>query len=368
MNKKSLLINLSLGVGALAVIGGATGATVVALQSLSATGTTAGNIITVGNGKTQVNKDTNIAVEAPIMKEIREGYKFSLTPVATFAETIDPSQQSYVLKIVDNNKNEGEIAFADDSQEKQFKPGETINLKVTLNTGYESYTIRDLKIFNKDNPNIFLTAKQPDKNVLEFSVDMPEYDKTLDEKGKSWLYNGSEISIVPTFIVKSIGNGDNQVDWEQGAFQDSMNGYVFNLTSDMKWSEVQTEIWKAYENQDISYPIDVYFYLNGNDLILDTNKLDLQVPSGWTLNVYNNKFDTIDQKNNRYGEIKVDRSTNDFFSGQALFPFQGGLALGRSVKFDHYTTTDGVYFVNKSQLLPGTAIDLISNDPQSKNS
>lgn len=305
-----------------------------------------------------------VPAESPISKEIREGYKFSLIEKATTFST-DPSQAKYLLRIEDNIKDEGVIQLFDPAtgetfNEMEITPGDTINIRIQMNQGYEDFTARELKLFNVNNPNISVASKQDATDKTHFTIELPTYDRTLDpETGQSWLYNGAQISIVPSFIKASIGSNGNQVDWEHGGYQDSLNGYVFNMTADIKWSEVKGKIYETFKNDDPTKPIDVYFYLNGYDLILDEDILALDIPMGWGLNIFNNKYDRPND-DGKFGEIKVPGKTAP---GKSYLEINGYLALGRSVKFSKYTETHGVVFIQKDLLDPNETIASMDNDP-----
>ena len=366
MNKKVLAFSGLALAGAAAVVGVVVPTLQAKLQDMNTV-----------NPTNPANNQIIFPKETPIMKEIKNGYKFSLEKVGnvnTLSTDADPATAKYLLTIVENNKPEGKISFInpdgtdETSDTIEFTPGDEIRIKVTLNPDYEGYTARELKLFNVKNPNISLASKQPDKSKLEFTIQTPTYSETQDPKtGESWLYNGEQISIVPTFIKASIGVDDNQVDWEHGAYQDSLNGYVFDMDKDIKWSEAKSKIYETFQNDDPTKPIDVYFYLNGHNLILDTDVLNLDIPKGWGLNIFNNKYDTkTDLTKNpgsaEYGEIKVVEGANKTVNGKSFLKIHGYLALGRSVKFNQYGTTDGVVFYNP-ELLPGESIAGMENDP-----
>lgn len=300
----------------------------------------------------KVDVDNN----APTVQEIKDGYKFSISK----SSNVKTASSSYILRIDGNVKKEGVIMLLDpitgeSASEVEFNPGDKIHVKMKLNPGYENYTVRDLKVFGK-NPNIFIPSKQTDNKSI-FTIDMPTYEDTLDkETGESWLYDSdTPISVVPSFIQASIGSNGNQVDWEHGGFYDSLNGYVFNMDSDLTWSTVQGKIYETFENEDITNPIDIYFYLNGFDLILDTPELTLDIPPGWSLNVYNNKFDRKSESG-KYGSIKV---TGE---GKTILKVAGSVALGSSVKWKQYPTTDGVIFIDYDYSGP-ESIAWFDNDP-----
>ena len=353
MNKKVLAFSGLALAGAAAVVGVVVPTLQAKLQDMNTV-----------NPTNTANNQIIFPKETPIMKEIKNGYKFSITE-KTSTLAADSDVKTYTLKIEGNDKKEGSIKLIDKSgnsvDELEFSPGDEIKVKITLNPGFEEYTARELKLFNVKNPNISLASKQDESDKTLFTIQTPQYNDTLDPKtGESWLYNGEQISIVPTFIKASIGEGDNQVDWEHGAYQDSLNGYVFDMTEDIRWSEAKNDIYKTFENDDPTKPIDVYFYLNGHNLILDTDVLSLDIPKGWGLNIFNNKYDTKTE-DGKYGEIKVE-GENKTVPGKSFLKIHGYLALGRSVKFNQYGTTDGIVFYNPA-LLGDEKIAGMENDP-----
>ena len=361
MNKKVLAFSGLALSGAAAVVGVVVPTLQAKLQDMNTV-----------NPTNTANNQIIFPKETPIMKEIKNGYKFSITE-KTSTLAADSTEKVYTLTIQENNKPEGTIKLVDPStgnlvDSLDFKPGDTISVKIELNPGFEEYTARELKLFNVKNPNVSLASKQDETDKKLFTIQTPQYSDTLDPKtGESWLYNGAQISIVPTFIKASIGVGDNQVDWEHGAYQDSLNGYVFDMDKDIKWSEAKDQIYKTFENDDPTKPIDVYFYLNGHKLILDTDELKLEIPKGWGLNIFNNKYDTKTDVNehpnsDQYGEIEVIAGEGKTVNGKSFLRINGYLALGRSVKFNQYGTTDGVVFYNP-ELLPGESIAGMENDP-----
>lgn len=359
MNKKVLAFSGLALAGAAAVVGVVVPTLQAKLQDMNTV-----------NPTNPTNNQIIFPKETPIMKEIKNGYKFSITE-KTSTLAADSTEKVYTLTIQENNKPEGTIKLVDPTDSNnlvdslEFKPGDTISVKIQLNTGYEGYTARELKLFNAKNPNVSLASKQDPNDKLLFTIDTPTFEQTLDPKtGESWLYNDAEISIVPTFIKGSIGVGDNQVDWEHGAYQDSLNGYVFEMKEDIKWSEAKDKIYETFQNDDPTKPIDVYFYLNGHDLILDTDQLSLEIPKGWGLNIFNNKYDTKTEDGKgpkQYGEIRVE-GENKKVPGKSFLEINGYLALGRSVKFNQYGTTNGVVFYNP-KLLPDESIAGMENDP-----
>lgn len=361
MNKKLFAV----GGLALAGVGAVVGLTTFAVQS--------GFLGTPSPSPETITPTYNpyLSKQPPIMKEIKNGYKFNLEKKQNTLSD-DQAQTTYVLKIKENNKPEGTIKLVNPSDqslvdELEFAAGDVISVRIQMNEGYQDYTARELKLFNVKNPNVSLASKQDETDKTLFTIQTPDYASTLDPKtGESWLYNGAEISIVPTFIKASIGEGDNQVDWEHGAYQDSLNGYVFEMTEDIKWSEAKDQIYKTFENDDPTKPIDVYFYLNGHNLILDTDELNLDIPKGWGLNIFNNKYDTktdesLPNAGAKYGEIKVE-GENKTVPGKSFLKINGYLALGRSIKFNQYATTHGVVFYNP-ELLGDEKIAGMENDP-----
>lgn len=288
-----------------------------------------------------------------IQKDIKEGYSASIT------KTEESQSKKYVLTIDNNIQKEGVIYLLDsenkETNELEFTPGDTIKIGIKLNEGYEEYTARELKVTGVT-PNFYVPSDEVEGETNLFQVKMPKYEDTVDKfTGKSWLYaEGTPITVVPSFIKKSIGTNDNKVDWEHGGLFDSLNGYVYEMKSDMKWSEAKGGIYKTFENDEITNPIDIFIMMNGYKLTLDTPKLEMEVPSGWALHFYNNKNETKDETNG-YGEIYVEGK------GSSLLEFGGSVTLGSGVKFRMYHSSQGINFINYDN---HDWLGDISNDPE----
>lgn len=351
MNKKIKKILLTSLIGA-SSIGVVATATAIGINvSNKQTTTNDDNQNTLGGSTSSISSSFGYGK----MDATASSYKFAITKASN-----DSTNKTYKIKIEDNNNKEGKIYLVDSSNksvdELSFNPGETIKIGVNLNKGYETYTVRDLKIYGLSE-NIFVPTKKDTTNNYTFLATMPNYDDTIDkETGNSWFYDeNTDIKVIPSFIVQSIGNNNNQVDWEHGAFADSLNGYVYEMQSDMTFSDAKQEIYQVFENKNIDYPIDIYFYLNGHTITLDNNVVDFDILSGWGLHFYNNKTDSL-TSDGKYGEIKVSSKLQT-----SLVPISGALYLGSSVKFKHYATTDGVKFVNYDDT--SLIADFVSNDP-----
>lgn len=283
----------------------------------------------------------------------RDGYSLS---IKTKEVQTNPEQTTYIATINQNNKKEGAIYFVtnDNQQEQQleFKPGDTLRIKAVMNEGYENYTVRELKVFGADE-NHFVPSKNVENSKDEFTITMPSFADTLDLSGKSWLYaENTPIQVIPTFIKSSIGTN---VDWEHGAYYDDLNGYVYNVTQDSNWSTLWNNLYTTMPNEDITNPINIYIYLQGHKITMDESVVNLDVPSGWSLNIMNNKYDSME--NGKYGELYVPENS------QSKLSFKGAITLGGSVKFNTINSTDGVIFIN----FDNTAwIGNIKNDPTTR--
>ncbi|WPL39845.1 hypothetical protein [Malacoplasma iowae] len=204
-----------------------------------------------------------------------------------------------------------------------------------MNDGYENYTVRDLKVYGS-NENHFVPSKNVDGQTNTFKVKMPKYNDTLDLSGESWLYaEGTAIKVIPTFIKSSIGT---DVNWEHGAYYDDLNGYVYNVKQDSNWSTLWSNLYSTIPNEDITNPINIYIYLQGHKITLDEENVQLDVPSGWSLNFMNNKYDSI--QDGKYGELYVPTGK------KSKFTFKGTITLGSSVKYNSINSGDGVTFID----------------------
>lgn len=287
--------------------------------------------------------------------DAKDAYSFSLKSKTN----VEKSSNEYVLSIDGNTKKEGVIFLIDkdnnQTNELSFAPGETIKIGIQLNEGYEKYTARELKIFGK-NKNIFVPTLKVEGETNVFKAEMPKYENTLDkETNESWFYDeNTVVQILPSFIQESIGANDSKVEWEHGAFYNTLNGYVYELKADTTWTDATQKIYETFNNEDITNPIDVYFYLNGFNLTFNVDSINLDVPSGWALHFYNNKFDKK-AENGKYGEIFIDESK------QAILPISGSVTMGSSVKFKLVHYTIGVKFINFSDK---SWIGYVDNDPE----
>ncbi|EGZ30828.1 hypothetical protein [Malacoplasma iowae] len=266
----------------------------------------------------------------------KDGYSLSIQARTT---ATNPDEVKYVAIIDQNNKKEGVIYFVtkdgEQSQELEFQPGDELTIKAIMNDGYENYTVRDLKVYGS-NENHFVPSKNVDGQTNTFKVKMPKYNDTLDLSGESWLYaEGTAIKVIPTFIKSSIGT---DVNWEHGAYYDDLNGYVYNVKQDSNWSTLWSNLYSTIPNEDITNPINIYIYLQGHKITLDEENVQLDVPSGWSLNFMNNKYDSI--QDGKYGELYVPTGK------KSKFTFKGTITLGSSVKYNSINSGDGVTFID----------------------
>lgn len=301
-----------------------------------------GNSTTVGSDNSNDAVDTN-------------AIKMTLTrSVSLFSE--DKNATTYQIKLINNEQKEGTIYFVTESGLKSdsidFNPGQEIKLLFEPNRGYEGFTVREFKITGASQSH-FVPTKNDKDNKRQFIASMPKYEDTIDKfTGKSWLYSEdtTPITINPSFIIADIGQNGQTVEWEHGTFMKVVNGYVYNMTADSKLSEVLTK-YEAFQNDDITNPINLFFYLNGHKLILDTNVLskdaDKYAPSGWNLAFYNNETDSA-TKDGKYGSIVLDSSYNNqlWSANVGKFEFKGVMSFGRSINYRYVTLSNGIQFLN----------------------
>lgn len=295
-----------------------------------------------------------------------QGYSFTLMS-ATQDETAktDPATAEYKITINDGTITEGEVFLIDNNGNQvkslDFKPGDKLTVEMKLKEGYQDYTVRDFNLTGKD-PSIFIPSKNDPTNKNKFIIQMPEYNDTVNqETGKSDIYyEGNAFTIRPTFIKESIGTTGNNVNWQHGAFADSLNGYVYDLSGNLTWSTLKDNLYKTFENKEINNPIDVYIYLHGYNLTLDTKEVDLGIDSGWAIHIYNNKFDNKESEiksgmnADGYGEIKVPANQ------EAHVGVKGSIALGSGVKYKFIPWSDGIAFISYNDT---RWIGYQSNDP-----
>lgn len=318
-----------------------------ALQSSQSVGSQ--NNSNSSNSSNNVNKVTSI-------KTSSEAYSLSVEKVDSGENSVDPSKAEYTIKINQSSSKEGKVEFVKDGKkvsELTFKPGETLTVEMTLNEDYQNYTVRDLNV-RGSSQNVWIPSKNNPDNKNQFLIEMPKYENTLDLEGKSSIYEvGTPFTITPTFIQESIGTEGNKVDWEHGAFADSLNGYVYNMEDNLTWSLLKDNLYKTFENKEINNPIDVYIYLHGHNLTLDKELVDLGVESGWSIHIYNNKTDSKDATNG-YGEIIVPDGL------LAKVGVKGSIVLGGAVKWKFIPSYDGIKFISYNDT---SWIGAQSNDP-----
>lgn len=302
--------------------------------------------------------NSNSASKVTSIKTSSESYSLSVEKVDSTEDNKDAATAEYKIKINNASTTEGKVEFVKDDgtkvDELTFKPGDTLKVVMTLNAGYEKYTVRDLNV-RGSSQNVWIPSKNDPNNKNQFLIEMPKYENTLDLEGKSSIYEvGTPFTITPTFIQESIGVDNNKVDWVHGAFADSLNGYVYDMSSDLTWSSLKSDLlYKTFENKEITNPIDVYIYLHGHNLTLDKELIDLGIQSGWSIYIYNNKTDSKDA-NNGYGEIVVPENT------LAKVDVKGSIVLGGAVKWKFIPSVDGIKFISYSDT---SWIGAQSNDP-----
>lgn len=336
-------------------------ATAVAIPNLTAHQTsinTSNDGTTSSNGGSTSTGSSSASGKVQTTLTSSQSYSFSLMSDTT---SVDPAGATYTLKINSYENREGKVYLMNKDGELvdsiQFKPGEKITVQMVLNKGFETYTVRDLNITGAD-PSIFIPSKNVKSNPNRFEVQMPNYADTVNPlTGKSDVYvPGTNFTIRPTFIQESIGVEDNKVDWQHGAFADSLNGYVYDLSGDMTWSSLKGKLYETFENKEITNPIDVYIYLHGHDLTFDQKEIDLGIQSGWAIHIYNNKTDSKEKNStgDGYGEIKVPANM------EAHVGVKGSIALGSGVKYKFVPWSDGIAFISYNDT---RWIGYQSNDP-----
>ncbi|WPL40127.1 hypothetical protein [Malacoplasma iowae] len=303
--------------------------------------------VSSGNSTTVGGENSNGAVDSSAMR-------MTLTRTVNL---LNGEAHSYQIELTNNQQKEGTIYFVTHDGKTttntiNFQPGDDIKLLFEPNRGYEGYTVREFKITGA-NKSHFVPTKNDKENKRQFIASMPEYEDTIDKlTNKSWLYSedSTPITINPSFIIADIGQNGETVEWEHGAFMEVVNGYVYNLNADTKLSEILTK-YEAFKNDNIENPINLFFYLNGYNLILDRNltkaEADKYAPSGWNLAFYNNSSDSA-TKEGKYGSIVLDDSYDKNWTNANVgrFEFKGVMSFGRSVNYRYVTMSNGIQFLN----------------------
>ena len=346
--KKKIKLGLGL-LGSIAAVGAVAGGVTAGLNNNSATSSVATDSNASGSNTNVFGENTNKG-EATVIESIQttsknEGFTFKLEKSSS-----DSTVQSYLLTIEGNTKKEGVIYLVgengEESNQLMVTPGQTFQVGVHLNEGYEDYTVRDLKVFGASE-NHFVPSKEVEGKTNFFEVTLPTIEESTYMDGTNWMYaENTPIKVVPSFIVKSIGN---EVNWEHGAYFGDLNGYVYELKQDSKWSEIKEDLYKnAFVNEDINDPITIYFFLNGHTLTIDEKVEEaLGVKSGWSLQFYNNSTDSKDATNG-WGEIVS--SIEDGFE----IDVKGSVAFGRGVKFNYMEWGNGIKILNDNSPWIGT--------------
>lgn len=310
--------------------------------SLTVAGLAAGSIIggigVISDSDSKVNQNSSIVVQSQKDK----GFKFNLErQTYSIRNGTDIRNSAYKLKIMENTNREGTIFLINDNgerlQETVVRPGDLIRVGFTTNKGYEHYTIRELKLYGADE-NHFVPSREDGKNKGQFLIQLPTVEESIDPTtGNSWLYKENvDIKLVPSFIVSNIGQGNTDVEWEHGAYQDSLNGYVYQMTEDSTWSSLKGNLYETFENKDKTEPIDIYFYLNGHTLTIDEDITgDNYFPSGWNINFYNNRSDTKDKE---HGWGKITASNQSGYDVK----INGSVTFGYGVEHSYIIGTNGI--------------------------
>lgn len=280
--------------------------------------------------------------------------RMTVTKLSSFTREAGVSE-SYKMTIQNNEQKEGTIYFVVDGKFTTdtitFKPGDKITLRFEANKGYENYTVRDFKISGA-NESYYVPTKNDASDKRQFIAEMPKYEDTIDKlTGNSWLYAGdTPITINPSFIISDIGKNGQTVEWTHGAYMEAINGYVYSFDKDTKFSELLTK-YAAFKNDERENPINLFFYLNGYNLIMDANVTkelaEKYAPSGWNLAFFNNSTDSV-AKNGKYGSIVLDDSYDGKWTNANVgrFTFNGTMTFGRSLNYRYVNMSDGVQFLN----------------------
>ncbi|WPL40371.1 hypothetical protein [Malacoplasma iowae] len=280
--------------------------------------------------------------------------RMTVTKLSSFTREAGVSE-SYKMTIQNNEQKEGTIYFVVDGKFTTdtitFKPGDKITLRFEANKGYENYTVRDFKISGA-NESYYVPTKNDASDKRQFIAEMPKYEDTIDKlTGNSWLYAGdTPITINPSFIISDIGENGQTVEWTHGAYMEAINGYVYSFDKDTKFSELLTK-YAAFKNDERENPINLFFYLNGYNLIMDANVTkelaEKYAPSGWNLAFFNNSTDSV-AKNGKYGSIVLDDSYDGKWTNANVgrFTFNGTMTFGRSLNYRYVNMSDGVQFLN----------------------
>lgn len=292
-----------------------------------------------------------------------ENFRFTISrqSLTIVNEAKEEHTTKFTLKITQEEatKSQGILYFITeqeeqvDSQEKEltqeisFTPGQEIKIAVKYvneeaQKGSEKITIRNLLISGV-NENHFLKTEKISDTV--YSVKMPLEKDQKNQDGSNWLYESdkdSEVKVKATFIKESIGTDTK---WTHGAYFGDLNGYAYNLTKDVKWSDIKNTIYTAFDNSsDKQNPIDIYIFLNGYTFTIDEDIDETYVPSGWALHFHNNGTDTA-TKEGKYGKIEA---TKEKYVGR--IKIKGSLHLGSSVAFNSIPIIDGIGFLNSNEL------------------
>lgn len=366
MKTKSKMILAAAGLSTMGIAAGATAVSAMNMGPTTSVSTNVdnGGMVTKPVGpttNTNTNTNTNIGsnnVSIPqtgvtsivgntTTTSSRNNYGFQLTRITS--RSVDSNFEltdgtPFLMSITENNKEEGKIYLMDEYGNEVesivVTPGKTVHVGVKLNENFKDYTVRELKVWGAD-ANHFVPTEKSDRNPNEFIIHLPTVEQSTNLDGSNWMYGPNvTINVQPTFILGAIGNNTN---WEHGALQGDLNGYVYEMTKDTKWSEIEKELRGAFDNRDDKeHPIDVYIYFNGYDLTMDIPVNNpTAVSSGWNLNFINNKYDQIDPVNG-YGEIRIDSNVKD----SGLFLFGGSITVYRSVAASYAVTSNGVQFID----------------------
>lgn len=331
MKVKAILIGAFAGIGVLGTIGGVSAWYFLKKNNTSYSSNNSGlKNVNLNQTKAEIfAKDLNFTIQ-----------KHSSVTLAT--SDSEKQETHYTITILDESStdkasiyfivgknDEGVIK----SQTITFTPGTEVKLGLELKEidgvkEQDRLTIRDLLVWGVNENHFVKTQKNEDGT---YSILMPKEEDAKDQDGNDWLYGQNQkINVKATYIKQAIGD---ETKWEHGAYLGDLNGYVYNLKNNTNWSDVKNSIYRTFINENKESPIDVYIYLQGFTLNIDEKVTDSFIPSGWALHFHNNAEDKA-TKDNKFGVLTS--STSDSVD------IKGTLHLGRSIKFNMISTSEGV--------------------------
>lgn len=255
---------------------------------------------------------------------------------------------SYKLSIQSKNFVEGEIFIVDQYNnyvnEIIFSPGEKLRFVFIQNKNYENFILKDFIISDENSTNKLVTKNEPNSNI--YTTYMPLYYETVNKyTGRSWLYDSqSVINVKPNFILNNITNDEANGGKVFDTFVKSNSGYIYNFSKNTTWSNIENKSKQL--KIDSTKPLNLYFYLNGFDLIIDKNVLSSNscdsILNAFNLSFYNSANDC---RANKYGTIKVDQQKEERDEA-GIFEIQGILTLGNNINHRFVPRSNGIRFLN----------------------